>query len=98
MSRMSLVVTLRWVPSGSVHSRTTVGFSYSSARRGSISMHSRSGFTLPWIGSGTSLAMRSPSAKGSPMTRTTSRITERAFSEPKVMICPTFSLPYLPAT
>ena len=39
-----------------------------------------------------------PDAKGRPMTRTTSRITERALSEPKVMICPTLSLPYFPAT
>ncbi len=75
-----------------------MGFSYSSVRRGSFSMHSLSGGVLPCTGSGTSLAMRSPSAKGSPMTRTTSRITERALSEPKVMIWPTLSWPYLPRT
>ena len=73
----------------------TVGFSIISRRRGSISIAS---LRVMLRTSGTSLAIRSPSEKGSPKTRATSRSTLLAFSEPKVMICPTLFWPYLPET
>ena len=105
-----MLVTVCDFPLASVHCESRVGFWNMSARRGSggcaalpslagtPKTSSLSGAVLPCTGSGTSLAIRSPSAKGSPMTRTTSRITERALSEPKVMIWPTLSRPYLPRT
>ena len=110
MSSRSRVVTVCWRPCASVHCESRAGFWYISASRGSggwaglpslagtPKTSSLSGAVLPCTGSGTSLAIRSPSAKGSPMTRTTSRITERALSEPKVMIWPTLSRPYLSRT
>ena len=98
------MVMVCWTPLPSTHWEMTDGFLYRSSRRGSgeafspPNTSSLSGGVFPCTGSGTSLAMRSPSAKGSPMTRTTSRITERALSEPKVMICPTLSRPYFSRT
>ena len=47
---------------------------------------------------GIALATRSASAYGMSMTRATSRTTARAFIVPKVMICATFSRPYLRVT
>ena len=47
---------------------------------------------------GTALATRSASAYGMSMTRATSRTTARAFIVPNVMICATFSRPYLRVT
>ena len=48
--------------------------------------------------SGTSLAIRSPSATGSDSTRATSRTASFGFNCEKVTICDTFSRPYLAVT
>ena len=59
--------------------------SESTRERSSADCSRASGSVMPRV-SGTSLAMRSTSAYGMPMTRPTSRITARACSFPKVMI------------